>query len=53
VIKAVRGRLARVRGGRSRIDELQDIAEACARLPVRDGREADEILGYGDDGLPR
>ena len=53
VIKAVRDRLARIRGGKSRIDELEDIAERCARLPVHDRREADEILGYGDDGLPR
>ena len=53
VIRAVRDRLARIRGGKSRIDELEDIAEHCSRLPVRDPRAADEILGYGDDGLPR
>jgi antitoxin VapB len=52
VIKAVRDRLARIRAGRSRLDELEDIAERCSRLPVRDARESDEILGYGDDGLP-
>ena len=53
VIKAVRDRLARIRGGRSLVDELEEIAERCSRLPVRDRRSADEILGYGDDGLPR
>ena len=53
VIKAVRDRLARIRGGRSRVDELEEIAERCSRLPVRDGRRPDDVLGYGDDGLPR
>lgn len=53
VIKAVRDRLARIRGGKSRLDELEEIAERCSRLPVRDRREPDEILGYGSDGLPR
>jgi antitoxin VapB len=53
VIRAVRDRLARIRGGKSRLDELEDIAERCSRLPVRDPRAADDILGYGDDGLPR
>ncbi len=52
VIRAVRDRLARLRGT-SRLEELEDIAERCSRLPVRDPRPADEILGYGDDGLPR
>jgi antitoxin VapB len=52
VIKAVRDRLARIRGGRSLIDELEAIAERCSRLPVRDARRPEDILGYGDDGLP-
>ena len=34
-------------------DELDEIARQCSRLPVRDGRAADEILGYDEDGLPR
>ena len=34
-------------------DELDDIAKDCARLPVRDRRPADEILGYDENGLPR
>jgi antitoxin VapB len=56
VIKALRDRLARLRRERSRrslADELDDIARHCARLPVRDARTADEILGYDEHGLPR
>ena len=52
VIKAVRDRLARIRGGRSLVDELEAIAESCSRLPVRDARRPEDILGYGEDGLP-
>lgn len=33
-------------------DELDEIALHCARLPVRDLRPADEILGYDEHGLP-
>lgn len=33
-------------------DELMQIARACMRLPVLDARSAEEILGYGEDGLP-
>jgi len=33
-------------------DELEEIAEHCASLPVLDSRPADEILGYDDHGLP-
>lgn len=33
-------------------DELDRIALDCARLPVRDDREADVILGYDEHGLP-
>ena len=55
VTKALRDRLARVRRGRSRrslADELEQIAEHCANLPVLDARPADDILGYDDQGLP-
>jgi antitoxin VapB len=34
-------------------DELEEIAEHCASLPVLDSRPADEILGYDEHGLPR
>lgn len=56
VTKALRDRLARLRRERSRrrlADELDDIARHCARLPVRDPRPADQILGYDEHGLPR
>lgn len=56
VIKALRDRLARVRrerSGRSLVDDLEEIAIHCASLPVLDGRSADEILGYDEDGMPR
>lgn len=32
--------------------EIEEIALHCASLPVLDTRPADEILGYGKDGLP-
>jgi antitoxin VapB len=56
LVKALRDRLVRVRRERSRrrlADELEEIAEHCASLPVLDNRPADEILGYDNDGLPR
>lgn len=52
---AVRERLERVRGAvprEQRAAALTRIAELSARLPVLDPRSADEILGYGPDGLP-
>ena len=55
VTKALRDRLARVRrerSGRRLADELEEIAAHYASLPVLDNRTADEILGYGEDGLP-
>jgi len=54
--KALRDRLARVRReriGRRLADELEEIAEHCASLPVLDNRSAEEILGYDENGLPR
>ncbi len=56
VTKALRDRLARVRGERRHrrlADDLDDIGRHCARLPVRDRRAADEILGYDEHGVPR
>jgi len=55
VTRALQDRLARVRrerAGRRLADELDDIALRCARLPVLDTRDADEILGYDEHGLP-
>lgn len=56
LVKALRDRLVRVRRERGRrrlADELEEIAEHCASLPVLDDRPADEILGYDKAGLPR
>lgn len=56
VTAALRERLERLTGperGRSLADELDEIAQRCAALPMLKLRPADEILGYGDDGLPR
>jgi antitoxin VapB len=55
VTVAARERLERLRGAvprERRRDELTKIARRSARRPVRDTRSADEILGYGPDGLP-
>ena len=55
VTKALRARLDCVRRERTRrrlADELDEIALHCAARPVLDARSPDEILGYGDDGLP-
>lgn len=56
VTEAIRShldRLRRERSGRTLADELDAIGRRCARLPVRDSRPADEILGYDERGLPR
>jgi antitoxin VapB len=56
VIKALRERLARQKGrkpGKPLSEELREIGERCAALPVRDDRTAEEILGYDEHGLPR
>ena len=56
VTQALRDRLARLRRERSQrrlVDELDEIALHCARLPVQDSRTPDEILGYDEHGLPR
>jgi antitoxin VapB len=56
VTKALRDRLIRVRRERTKrrlADELEEIAEHCARLPVLDNRRPEEILEYDEVGLPR
>ncbi|MCC5887426.1 MAG: type II toxin-antitoxin system VapB family antitoxin [Gammaproteobacteria bacterium] len=56
VIRALQDRLERIcreRGGMRLADELDEIALACAALPVLDPRSAEDILGYDDHGLPR
>jgi antitoxin VapB len=54
---ALAERLARTRSAREDavrrlIADVQAIQERVARLPVRDDRSEDEILGYDADGLP-
>ncbi|MCX6638008.1 MAG: type II toxin-antitoxin system VapB family antitoxin [Acidobacteria bacterium] len=56
VIQALRDRLQRTEGRRnprSLVDELREISDRCAALPVFDTRSADEILGYDEIGVPR
>lgn len=56
VLNSVRDRLERVRcerRGRRLADELDEIALRCAALPPLDARSDDQILGHGEDGLPR
>ncbi|OFW13821.1 MAG: antitoxin [Acidobacteria bacterium RIFCSPLOWO2_12_FULL_67_14] len=56
VTTALRERLARLRRERAKrrlADDLTAIALHCARLPARDSRTPDEILGYDEHGLPR
>jgi antitoxin VapB len=56
VTKALRDRLVRLRRERTKrplADELEEIAEHYASLPVLDRRRAEEILGYDEAGLPR
>jgi antitoxin VapB len=56
VLRALRERLQRETGRRRGIvlrDEIARIQERIARLPVRDDRSDDEILGYDHDGIPR
>ena len=56
VINALKERLARIKRFRPRrrlADDLTDIALRFDALPVLDARDADEILGYDQNGLPR
>jgi len=55
VTVAVRERLERLRGAvprERRREELTRIAQRSAKRRIRDGRDADEILGYDADGVP-
>jgi antitoxin VapB len=55
VTVAARERLERLRGAvprQQRRQELMNIAQRSAGRPVRDRRSAEEIVGYGADGLP-
>ena len=55
VTNALRERLERERR-RSTVDierRVRRLQEEIGALPILDTREPDEIVGYGDDGLPR
>ncbi len=53
VTTALRDRLNRERRSRRNLaDEVMEIADDCSALPVLDGRDADDIVGYDDQGLP-
>ena len=52
---AIADRLAKVektQGGPSLADELDRIALHCAKLPRKDTRSAEAIIGYDESGLP-
>jgi len=57
VMNALRERLEHQRGKRPAPRSTQQILDEArqrlARLPVRDRRSAEEILGYDEHGLPR
>ena len=55
ILNALKERLLREQGRDRPIrlrDELQAIRQRCAKLPVLDSRNPDEILGYNEDGVP-
>jgi antitoxin VapB len=56
VVIALRERLDRVRHpsrAKRRLARLRALQARLAKLPTRDDRSADEILGYDEHGLPR
>jgi len=56
IMTALEERLRRLTGRRAAAglsDAILRIAERCAALPDLDNRSPEEILGYGDDGVPR
>lgn len=53
VVNALRERLARTEPEEPDLKEaLLRIGRECAQLPVLDDRDADDILGYDEHGLP-
>lgn len=52
-IQARLEQIVRSQGIVSRVEELDRIALKCARLPRRDQRISDEIIGYDDWGVFR
>jgi antitoxin VapB len=54
VERAIEERLSRITppSAADRRAALQAFFERVSRMPVKDSRSADEIIGYGPDGLP-
>lgn len=55
VTQSLRDRLAKLRARRvadHRLDQILELARGCSSLPDLDRRAPDEILGYGENGLP-
>ncbi len=54
VVQSLRERLMRLRRPRGRplSEELLKIGGRCSRLPIRDRRPADEVIGYDEHGIP-
>ena len=54
VERAIEERLSRVTppSAADRRAALQAFFDRVSRMPVTDSRSADEIIGYGPDGLP-
>lgn len=56
VIRSLEERLQRLRGRLNINDvavEILDVSRRCRALPDQDQRSGDEILKYGDCGVPR
>ena len=56
VMRSVKERLQRLAAHEDQVllaDELNKLALSYASQPVADPRNPDEILEYGEDGLPR
>jgi hypothetical protein len=53
-IELLAQKLARFYGasGVANGSEIDALFESLAKMPVRNARAADEIMGYGSDGLP-
>lgn len=52
--RAVEERLARLgtAAPRGRQDALTKFFDRVSRMPIKDARSTEEIIGYGSDGLP-
>ena len=55
ITRALEERLQRLRGRSAAIDlveEIMKISRRCSKIPDRDQRSTDEILGYDSAGVP-